>query len=189
MTWDPEDHPTDGVTVSLVLCTGPSSNCVPADTAIASGIPAAQKSYDWKVPCDLAPGQQNTATGYGMLIIVDGTGEFQCKNRTLTGPYSRQTLTDHRLDPVLLPREQELRQFLIVLIPPRRERDHHHPPWRFRPDRSSCPANRFLHLDIHRGRQWHHGDLHRHCDQHWRQGKLGRRDNHHSCVPRDLVQW
>ncbi|EXJ76747.1 uncharacterized protein A1O5_01255 [Cladophialophora psammophila CBS 110553] len=77
VTWDPENHPTDGVTVSLVLCQGPSTNCVPQDTAIASGIPAAQKSFDWKVPCDLAPGTKNTDTGYGMLIIVDGTGEFQ----------------------------------------------------------------------------------------------------------------
>ncbi|KIW33639.1 uncharacterized protein PV07_00474 [Cladophialophora immunda] len=77
VTWDPEDHPTDGVTVSLVLCHGPSTNCVPSDSAIASGIPAAQKSFDWQVPCDLAPGTENTDTGYGMLIIVDGTGEFQ----------------------------------------------------------------------------------------------------------------
>ncbi|KAJ9494649.1 hypothetical protein H2202_009902 [Exophiala xenobiotica] len=77
VTWDPEDHPTDDVTVSLVLCQGPSTNCVPSDTAIASGIPASQKSYDWEVPCDLAPGTQNTASGYGMMVIVDGTGEFQ----------------------------------------------------------------------------------------------------------------
>jgi hypothetical protein len=80
VTWDPASHPTDGVTVSLVLCHGPGSNCVLADSAIAEGIPAAQKSFDWKVPCDLAPGTQSTATGYGMLIIVDGTGEFQCKS-------------------------------------------------------------------------------------------------------------
>ncbi|KAI1615079.1 Ser-Thr-rich glycosyl-phosphatidyl-inositol-anchored membrane family-domain-containing protein [Exophiala viscosa] len=77
VTWDPESHPTDGVTVSLVLCHGPSTNCVDASTAIASGIPAAQKSYSWDVPCDLAAGTQNTDTGYGMLIIVDGTGEYQ----------------------------------------------------------------------------------------------------------------
>jgi len=77
VTWDPETHPTDGVTVSLVLCHGPGSNCVLSDTAIAEGIPAAQKSFDWKVPCTLTPGVQSTSTGYGMLIIVDGTGEFQ----------------------------------------------------------------------------------------------------------------
>lgn len=77
VTWDPEDHPTDGVTVSLVLCHGPGSNCVLQDSAIASGLPASQKSFDWKVPCDLAPGTQSTSSGYGMLIIVDGTGEFQ----------------------------------------------------------------------------------------------------------------
>jgi len=77
VTWDPETHSTDGVTVSLVLCTGPSTNCVPSTSAIASGLPAAQKSFDWKVPCDLAPGTQGTSTGYGMLIIVDQTGEYQ----------------------------------------------------------------------------------------------------------------
>lgn len=77
ITWDPEDHPTDGVTVSLVLCHGPGSNCVLQDSAIVEKLPASQKSYDWKVPCDLAPGVQSTSTGYGMLIIVDGTGEFQ----------------------------------------------------------------------------------------------------------------
>ncbi|ETI21391.1 hypothetical protein G647_07738 [Cladophialophora carrionii CBS 160.54] len=77
VTWDPSSHATDGVTVSLVLCHGPGSNCVLSDSAIAEGLPASQKSFDWKVPCDLAPGKQSTSTGYGMLIIVDGTGEFQ----------------------------------------------------------------------------------------------------------------
>ncbi|KEF51639.1 uncharacterized protein A1O9_12274 [Exophiala aquamarina CBS 119918] len=77
VTWDPSGHETDGVTVSLVLCHGPSSNCVPSDTAIVEGLPAAQKSYQWSVPSGLAPGKQSTDTGYGMLIIVDGTGEFQ----------------------------------------------------------------------------------------------------------------
>jgi hypothetical protein len=77
VTWDPQDHPTDGVTVSLVLCHGPGSNCVLQDSAIVEKLPAAQKSYDWQVPCSLTPGVQSTSTGYGMLIIVDGTGEFQ----------------------------------------------------------------------------------------------------------------
>lgn len=77
ITWDPEDHDTDGVTVSLVLCHGPSTNCVTFDDAIVEKVPAAKKSYDWTVPLDLAPGKQSTDTGYGMLIIVDGTGEFQ----------------------------------------------------------------------------------------------------------------
>jgi len=65
------------VTVSLVLCHGPSTNCVNSPSAIVENLPAAQKSYDWSVPCDLAPGTEGTDTGYGMLIIVDGTGEFQ----------------------------------------------------------------------------------------------------------------
>lgn len=79
VTWDPQSHPTDGVTVSLVLCHGPSTNCVTSSSAIVEGVPAGQKSYSWTVPCDLAAGQQSTETGYGMLIIVDGSGEYQCK--------------------------------------------------------------------------------------------------------------
>ena len=77
ITWDPESHPTDGVTVSLVLCRGPGSNCVTDSTAIVEAVPASAKSYSWAVPCDLPAGTQSTDTGYGMLIIVDGTGEFQ----------------------------------------------------------------------------------------------------------------
>ena len=96
ITWDPESHPTDGVTVSLVLCHGPGSNCVLSDTAIAEGLPASQKSFDWKVPCDLAPGTQSTDTGYGMLVIVDGTGEFQCE-KTLS-PKQRRTQLTNLLD-------------------------------------------------------------------------------------------
>jgi Ser-Thr-rich glycosyl-phosphatidyl-inositol-anchored membrane family len=77
VTWDPESHSTDDVTVSLVLCRGPSTNCVPDKTAIVEKVPASAKSYSWSVPCDLPAGTQATATGYGMLVIVDGTGEFQ----------------------------------------------------------------------------------------------------------------
>ncbi|RMD43152.1 hypothetical protein DV735_g1887, partial [Chaetothyriales sp. CBS 134920] len=77
ITWDPESRPTDGVTVSLVLCSGPSTNCVTAPSAIVEGIPAAAKSYSWAVPCSLSPGTASTETGHGLLVIVDGTGEFQ----------------------------------------------------------------------------------------------------------------
>lgn len=79
ITWSPK-QPADGVTVSLVLCNGPSTNCVLQSSAIVEGVPAAQGSYSWNVPCSLPAGVQNTDTGYGMLIIVDGTGEFQCKS-------------------------------------------------------------------------------------------------------------
>lgn len=82
ITWSPK-QPADGVTVSLVLCNGPSSNCVLQPNAIVEKIPAAQGSYKWSVPCSLPSGVQATATGYGMLIIVDGTGEFQCKSHPL----------------------------------------------------------------------------------------------------------
>lgn len=76
ITWTPKD-PTDGVTVSLVLCNGPGSNCVLQSSAIVEKVPAAAGSYTWSVPCSLPEGTASTATGYGMLIIVDGTGEFQ----------------------------------------------------------------------------------------------------------------
>jgi len=89
VTWDPESHPTDGVTVSLVLCKGPSTNCVTASNAIVEGVPAAQKSYSWSVPCDLSAGTMNTDSGYGMLIIVDGTGEFQCEHDLSVHNFSR----------------------------------------------------------------------------------------------------
>jgi len=81
--WTPK-QPTDGQTVSLVLCNGPSTNCVLQSTAIVEGVAASAGTYAWNVPCSLPSGVQNTATGYGMLIIVDGTGEFQCKSRFST---------------------------------------------------------------------------------------------------------
>lgn len=54
-----------------------SNNCQTASNAIVEGVPADAKSYDWAVPCELTVGEASTETGYGMLIIVDGTGEFQ----------------------------------------------------------------------------------------------------------------
>ncbi|RMZ77920.1 hypothetical protein DV738_g4106, partial [Chaetothyriales sp. CBS 135597] len=77
ITWDPASHPTDGVTVSIVLCSGPSTNCVTEQSAIVEGVPAAAKSFEWAVPCTISPGTASTETGHGLLIIVDGTGEFQ----------------------------------------------------------------------------------------------------------------
>lgn len=82
VTWQPK-QPAQGVTVSLVLCNGPSTNCVRQSSAIVEGVPAVAASYNWNVPCDLPLGQANTATGYGMLIIVDGTGEYQCKSNNI----------------------------------------------------------------------------------------------------------
>ncbi|KAK5080656.1 hypothetical protein LTR70_002632 [Exophiala xenobiotica] len=75
ITWAPSS--VAGQTVSLVLCNGPGSNCVLQDSAIVEGIPASQGSYSWSVPCSMPEGTQQTDSGYGMLIIVDGTGEFQ----------------------------------------------------------------------------------------------------------------
>lgn len=75
--WNPDGHPTKGVTVSLVLCRGPPTNCVLNKKAIVEGVPAGRKKYVWNVPDNLRPGKAGTARGNGMLIIVDGTGEFQ----------------------------------------------------------------------------------------------------------------
>ncbi|KAK3720807.1 hypothetical protein LTR37_003470 [Vermiconidia calcicola] len=61
--WDPQSHPTAGVTVSLVLCRGPSTNCVTDKKAIVEGIPAGRKHYKWRVPAGLKPGKKNTKTG------------------------------------------------------------------------------------------------------------------------------
>jgi hypothetical protein len=81
ITWDPNyggvTRPVDGVTVSLVLCRGNSNACNPDATAIQENIPAGDKNFTYSVPCDLPLGTQNTDTGYGMLVIVDQTGEYQ----------------------------------------------------------------------------------------------------------------
>ena len=46
-------------------------------TAIVEGVAASSQAYEWDVPCSLPEGKQQTSTGYGMLIIEDGTGIFQ----------------------------------------------------------------------------------------------------------------
>lgn len=78
ITWTPSYVAAQ--TISLVLCNGPGSNCVLQSSAIVEGVSAALGSYSWNVPCSLSAGIQQTDSGYGMLIIVDGTGEFQCKS-------------------------------------------------------------------------------------------------------------
>lgn len=75
VTWAPSS--VAGQTVSLVLCNGPGANCVLQASAIVEGVSASAGSYSWSVPCSLPEGTQQTESGYGMLIIVDGTGEFQ----------------------------------------------------------------------------------------------------------------
>lgn len=81
--WTP-NQPATGVTVSLVLCSGPSTNCVLQGSAIASGLDASAGQYTWNVPCSLPAVASTATTGNGMLIIVDGTGEFQCKFNSLS---------------------------------------------------------------------------------------------------------
>lgn len=68
ITWEPD---TEG-TVSLVLLHGPSTNCVPIKT-IVEGINNTG-SYDWTPSTDLAPNK----TYYGIELVVDGTGQYQC---------------------------------------------------------------------------------------------------------------
>ena len=70
ITWEPS---TKGK-VSLLLCKGPSTNCVITST-IADSIENSG-TYAWTPSTDLAPSQP---TGYGIELVVEGTGEYQCK--------------------------------------------------------------------------------------------------------------
>jgi hypothetical protein len=68
ITWQPD---TKGK-VSLVLLHGPSTNVQPIHT-IVEGIDNTG-SYDWTPDTSLAPNK----TYYGIELIVDGTGQYQC---------------------------------------------------------------------------------------------------------------
>ncbi|KAF9887820.1 hypothetical protein FE257_009626 [Aspergillus nanangensis] len=67
ITWEPT---TQGP-ISLVLLRGPSENVVPLET-LAVGIPNSGK-FVW------TPGSQleNDVTHYGLLLVVEGTGQYQ----------------------------------------------------------------------------------------------------------------
>ncbi|KAH1849664.1 hypothetical protein KXX55_000362 [Aspergillus fumigatus] len=67
ITWDPT---TEGP-VSLVLLRGPSTNVVPLSTIVES-IPNTG-SYSWTPSTDL----ENDVTHYGLLLVVEGTGQYQ----------------------------------------------------------------------------------------------------------------
>ncbi|RHZ63404.1 hypothetical protein CDV55_107127 [Aspergillus turcosus] len=67
ITWQPT---TEGP-ISLVLLRGPSTNVVPIAT-IAEAIPNSG-SYVWTPSTDL----ENDVTHYGLLLVVDGTGQYQ----------------------------------------------------------------------------------------------------------------
>ncbi|KAF4216065.1 hypothetical protein CNMCM8980_009239 [Aspergillus fumigatiaffinis] len=67
ITWDPT---TQGP-VSLVLLRGPSTNVVPLTTIVES-IPNTG-SYSWTPSTDL----ENDVTHYGLLLVVEGTGQYQ----------------------------------------------------------------------------------------------------------------
>ncbi|KAK4619618.1 Ecp44 [Fulvia fulva] len=76
VTWD---YKAPAKTVSLVICRGPPTNCKPDPQPIKGGsrVPASQGYVDWTPACHLPPGKAGTQSGYGMLVIVDETGEFQ----------------------------------------------------------------------------------------------------------------
>ncbi|PLB55151.1 hypothetical protein P170DRAFT_34029 [Aspergillus steynii IBT 23096] len=67
ITWDPT---TEGP-VSLVLLRGPSNNVVPIDT-IAEQVPNSG-SFTWTPSTSL----EDDVTHYGLMIIVEGTGQYQ----------------------------------------------------------------------------------------------------------------
>ncbi|MCJ1436843.1 hypothetical protein MMC27_006225 [Xylographa pallens] len=67
VTW----NPTTNSTVDLVLCHGPSSNCVDM-LAIATNVPNTG-SYLWSPPLSIQPDTSH----YGIQLIVDATGAYQ----------------------------------------------------------------------------------------------------------------
>lgn len=70
ITWDP----TTTGKISVLLCKGPSTNCVITAT-LADSI-ANNGYYVWTPSTDLEPSQP---TGYGLELVVEGTGQYQCK--------------------------------------------------------------------------------------------------------------
>ena len=69
ITWaNPQGTPTRGVTVSLVLCKGPSTNCVLSKKAIVEGIPAGAKHYVWNVVSFLHIAR--TVTSHQLWVII-----------------------------------------------------------------------------------------------------------------------
>jgi hypothetical protein len=53
VTWDASKG-SPGQTISLVLCNGPSTNCILQSSAIAEHITASSESYDCNVTCSLS---------------------------------------------------------------------------------------------------------------------------------------
>lgn len=75
ITW----NPTTTGNVSLVLLKGPSNNAVPYST-IAESIDNSG-SYLWTPSNELSP--NTTGYGYGIELIVEKTGQYQCKQCSL----------------------------------------------------------------------------------------------------------
>lgn len=83
ITWEPT---TEGK-ISLVLLHGPSTNVVPIAT-IAESIDNSG-SYSWTPSTSLAPNN----TYYGIELIVEGTGQYQCKQILSTKHNSNRLTT------------------------------------------------------------------------------------------------
>jgi hypothetical protein len=75
ITWEPD---TKGK-VSLVLLHGPSTNVKPIQTIVESIDNTG--SYEWTPDTHLAPNK----TYYGIELVVDGTGQYQCMQRGYHG--------------------------------------------------------------------------------------------------------
>lgn len=75
ITWEPD---TKGK-VSLVLLHGPSTNVKPIATIVESIDNTG--SYDWTPDTGLAPNK----TYYGIELIVEGTGQYQCTQTSRNG--------------------------------------------------------------------------------------------------------
>jgi hypothetical protein len=71
ITWTP----TTTGPVTILLLRGPSTNVVPIGAPIASGIDNTG-TFEWTPPTTL----EADTTHYGIQLIVDATGQFQCKS-------------------------------------------------------------------------------------------------------------
>lgn len=74
ITWEP----TCEGTVTILLLKGPTENVIPQFPIVE--LTPNDGEYTWTPGTDLEAGE----TGYGLQLICDATGEFQCKLRLRT---------------------------------------------------------------------------------------------------------
>lgn len=85
ITWDP----TTKGTVTILLLRGPAENIKPL-YAIAEEVENSG-TYVWTPSTDLEADKK----GYGIQLIVDATGQYQCKSHDNTGLRRDQSKTTH----------------------------------------------------------------------------------------------